>query len=102
MAVIIRKRPAATIIRRSRPASWPGLRPGYPLRDNESLFHVISVRGVKFVFLWIPGAPLDQMWSCGMWLASPSVMAQHEYLGVASVVYTTDVRQESYGRARRW
>jgi hypothetical protein len=77
------------------------MQPGYPLRDDEPLFHALRIRGKFQVFRWEPGAPLEQMWSCELYRMSPAVMSAHEYLGVASITYTTDVRQP-YGKIRRW
>jgi hypothetical protein len=42
------------------------------------------------------------MWSVELYMMSPAVMSAHEYLGIASITYTTDVRNETYGKLRRW
>lgn len=108
MVTIIRRSTPTTVIRRSRPTAtddrygkgWP-LRPGHPYNGHESAYHLIGIRGERFVFLWKPSA---SEWSCGMWTCSADVMGKHDYLGVVSVVYRAPPSAEpTYSRLnRKW
>lgn len=105
MTIVIRRRRKIRWVKSDDPPptgeGWPD-QPGYPQSRNKQAFHVIEINGRLEVLRWDPFHPLEPMWTCGLYWASPSVMQRYSYKGECTPVYRAPSEAQPRNPWRRY